>query len=60
MDNLIVCLPMRGDVDLQPLFFSLTLDTTAALLFGKSVLSLRVDVDQAHENKPFAESFNIT
>lgn len=59
VDNLIARLPIKGDVDLQPLFFSLTLDTTTALLFGKSVFSLRADVDQAHENKVFAESFNI-
>ncbi|KAF1991541.1 cytochrome P450 [Aulographum hederae CBS 113979] len=48
-----------GDVDLQPLFFSLTLDTTTALLFGRSVYSLRADIDQDAENKVFAESFNI-
>lgn len=29
------------------------------LLFGKSVFSLRTDVDQVHENKVFAESFNL-
>lgn len=30
----------RGPVDLQPLFFSLTLDVTTAVFFGKSVDSL--------------------
>jgi cytochrome P450 len=59
VDNLIERLPVKGDVDLQPLFFSLTLDTTTALLFGGSVYSLRANIDQAIENKIFSESFNI-
>ena len=59
VDNLIVRLPFDGVVDLQPLFFSLTLDTTTALLLGRSVYSLRADIDQDNENKLFAESFNI-
>jgi len=29
-----------GTVDIQPLFFKLTLDATTALLFGKSIYSL--------------------
>ncbi|OKL56426.1 hypothetical protein UA08_08098 [Talaromyces atroroseus] len=57
--NLIERLPVQGDVDLQPLFFSFTLDTTTALLFGKSVYSLRENIDQAVENKVFSESFNL-
>lgn len=44
---------------MQPLFFNLTLDTTTALLFGRSAYSLRADIDQDAENKTFAESFNI-
>lgn len=59
VDNLISRMPENGTVDLQPLFFSLTLDTTTALLFGRSVNSLRADVDQAAENKLFGESFSI-
>lgn len=59
VDNLITQLPRSGVVDLQPLFFSLTLDTTTALLFGNSVYSLRASIDQDTENKIFAESFNI-
>lgn len=59
MDNLIAHLPRDGVIDLQPLFFNLTLDTTTALLFGRSVYSLRADIDQDNENKVFAESFNI-
>ena len=59
VDNLLACLPERqGLVDLQPLFFRLTLDTTTALLLGKSVYSLRAkDVADA-DDKAFAEAFN--
>lgn len=59
VDNLISSIPTSGVVDLQPLFFSLTLDTSTALLFGRSVYSLRASIDQAVENKLFAESFEI-
>jgi cytochrome P450 len=59
VDNLINRLPSSGVVDLQPLFFDLTLDTATALLFGRSVYSLRAGIDQHKENKLFAESFNI-
>jgi len=59
VDNLIACIPTKGKVDLQPLFFNLTLDTTTALLFGRSVYSLRAGIDQNDANKEFAESFNI-
>lgn len=59
VDNLISSMPSGGVIDLQPLFFSLTLDTSTALLFGRSVYSLRASIDQALENKLFAESFEI-
>jgi cytochrome P450 len=52
-------LPTSGIIDLQPLFFSLTLDATTALLFGRSVYSLRANIDQDIENKVFSESFNL-
>lgn len=52
-------MPASGLVDLQPLFFNLTLDTATALLFGQSVYSLRAGVDQAEDNKDFAASFDI-
>lgn len=52
-------MPSSGIVDLQPLFFNLTLDTATALLFGKSVYSLKADTDQDANNKLFAESFNV-
>ena len=58
VDNLIAHLPPSGVLDLQPLFFSLTLDTTTALLFEESVYSLRASIDQDVENRLFAESFN--
>ena len=59
VDNLIEHLPVKGVVDLQPLFFGLTLDTTTALLFGKSINSLRSDKANDTENMAFAESFNV-
>lgn len=59
VDNLIASIPTRGRVDLQPLFFNLTLDTTTALLFGRSVYSLRAAIDQEAANQEFAECFNI-
>ncbi|PQE13010.1 n-alkane-inducible cytochrome P450 protein [Rutstroemia sp. NJR-2017a BBW] len=37
VDNLVSCLLTKKPIDLQPLFFNLTLDTTTALLFGRSV-----------------------
>lgn len=48
----------KGVVDLQPLFFRLTLDTTTALLLGKSVYSLRADDTADAEDKAFADGFN--
>ena len=45
-------------VDLLPLFFKLTLDTTTALLFGRSVYSLRAHRDVDKANVDFAEAFN--
>ena len=59
VDNLIAHLPVDGLIDLQPLFFNLTLDTTTALLLGQSVYSLRANIDQDNENKLFAESFTF-
>jgi cytochrome P450 len=59
VDNLLSHMPSSEVVDLQPLFFSLTLDTATALLLGRSVYSLRADIDQSADNKAFSESFNI-
>jgi cytochrome P450 len=60
VDNLIACLPdEEGVVDLQPLFFSLTLDTTTALLLGRSVYSLKAHTIDDVQNREFAENFTI-
>ncbi|KXJ96489.1 n-alkane-inducible cytochrome P450 [Microdochium bolleyi] len=59
LDNLISRIPENGAVDLQPLFFNLTLDTTTALLFGSSVYSLRGSANQDEENRRFARDFNL-
>ncbi|KAG2010662.1 hypothetical protein GB937_007628, partial [Aspergillus fischeri] len=59
VDNMVARLPLDGVVDLQPLFFNLTLDIATALLFGRSVYSLKAGIDQDADNRLFAESFNI-
>ncbi len=46
-----------GIVDLQPLFFRLTLDTTTSFLFGESTRSLK-QPDAAGE-QTFADAFNL-
>ncbi|OAL44042.1 cytochrome P450 alkane hydroxylase, partial [Pyrenochaeta sp. DS3sAY3a] len=46
----------KGAVDLQPLFFRLTLDTTTVFLFGESVRSL-IATEAIGENK-FSAAFN--
>ena len=58
VDNLLACLAVsKGTIDLQPLFLKLTLDTTTALLFGRSVNSLKASTDDSF--KQFADSFDI-
>lgn len=59
VDNLVERIGAGGIVDLQPLFFDLTLDVATAVLFGRSVYSLRANIDQNARNREFAESFNI-
>ena len=57
VDNLISNIPSNNDiVDLQPLFFRLTLDTTTAFLFAESVDSLSA-AKEAGETT-FAGAFN--
>ncbi|EOA85965.1 uncharacterized protein SETTUDRAFT_39981 [Exserohilum turcica Et28A] len=57
VDDLISLLQAsNGIVDLQPLFFRLTLDTTTAFLFGESVRSLVTP--EAIEEETFANAFN--
>ena len=60
VDNLFAFLnSAKGTIDLQPLFFKLTLDTTTALLLGRSVYSLRAKDLKDTGNKAFAEHFDI-
>ena len=61
VSNLVSRLAPGVTIDLQPLFFNLTLDITTALVFGRSVYSLRadIDVDQAEKNERFAEDFTV-
>ena len=55
VDNLLACLSSSGNsvIDLQPLFFRFTLDTTTAFMFGQSIGSLKSDVLDS-----FGSSFN--
>ena len=60
VDDLLACLPpIKGIVDLQPLFSKFTLDTTTALLLGQSVYSLKGDQVVDSEIRAFAENFDI-
>jgi cytochrome P450 len=56
VDNLLQAIPAKGVVDLQPLFFRLTLDVTTAFLFGESVDSLKTPESAGEFN--FAKAFN--
>ncbi|MCJ1479378.1 hypothetical protein MMC13_008063 [Lambiella insularis] len=56
VDNLIACIPNDKPIDLQPLFFRFTLDTTTAFLFGKSTYSLKTGLSQ--QSLKFAENFD--
>ena len=58
VDDLIACiLKSRKSIDLQPLFFRFTLDTTSAFLFGESTYSLRAN--QSADEIEFAKAFDI-
>ena len=58
VDHLIACIPKNGrPVDLQPLFFRFTLDTTSAFLFGESTYSLKSK--SSREGTKFAHDFDI-
>lgn len=57
-NNLLNVIPREGGIiDLQPLFFRLTLDVTTEFLFGNSIESLKVPESTGEQT--FAESFNI-
>jgi cytochrome P450 len=55
VDNLLNCIYEANgqDLDLQPLFFRFTLDTTTAFLFGESVYSLKNKERAAEFEKAF-------
>lgn len=55
-DLLSVLPPTGGVVDLQPLFFRLTLDVTTAFLFGKSIHSLLTPKNSREQT--FAQAFD--
>lgn len=58
VNNLIACIPGNGrNVDVQPLFFQFTLDTTSGFLFGQSTYTLREG--QSVGGQEFAKSFDI-
>jgi cytochrome P450 len=57
VDDLIDILSSQsGVIDLQPLFFRLTLDVTTEFLFGESVKSLKVPKSAGEQT--FGEAFN--
>jgi cytochrome P450 len=57
-DNLLNAIPREGGViDLQPLFFRLTLDVTTEFLFGESIESLKFPESTGEQT--FVEAFNI-
>ncbi|OCT46538.1 Cytochrome P450 [Cladophialophora carrionii] len=57
VEDLLTAIPGSGGVvDLQPLFFRLTLDTTTAFLFGESVQSLRAPASAREQT--FSDAFN--
>ena len=59
VNNLLACLPTsKGVIDLQPLFFKLTLDTTTALLLGQSIHSLQAEEIADTGLKAFAASWD--
>ena len=60
VDNLLMCLPSsKGVVDLQPLFFKFTFDTTTALLLGQSVHSLKAEAMENSSIRSFTEGFDM-
>lgn len=58
VNSLISCVPNNELVDLQPLFFRLTFETTLFLLFGKHLPSLKSQGITGSESE-FAEAFNL-
>lgn len=62
-EHLVSCIPANKFIELQPLFFQFTFDTTTCLLFGKSMNSLQTNLRQdaaSARGAEFAESFRIS
>ena len=62
-EHLVNCIPTDEYIDLQPLFFQFTFDTTTFLLFGKSMNSLRATSTQDAANAreaEFSEAFRVS
>ncbi|GME24196.1 n-alkane-inducible cytochrome P450 [Neofusicoccum parvum] len=61
VENLVSLIPEGRPVDLQPLFFRFTLDTTTFLLFGESIGSLHPKSAEltASKESDFAEAFTV-
>ena len=58
VESLLSNIPEDGIVDLQPLFFRLTFDTTTFLLFGVTLSSLQSS-EIAGQESEFARAFNV-
>lgn len=58
VESLIDQIPAGSVVDLQPLFFRLTFDTTTFLLFGETLSSLKSN-EVAGQESEFAAAFNL-
>jgi len=59
VEDLITCIPASQAIDLQPLFFRLTLNTTMFLLFGRSIDFLKLRNQAGSADGAFAEAFNL-
>ncbi|KIW67453.1 hypothetical protein, variant [Phialophora macrospora] len=62
-EHLVSCIPTGKFVDLQPLFFQFTFDTTTFLLFGKSMNSLQsksAEDTVGTREAEFADAFRVS
>lgn len=58
VESLVDQIPVAGIIDLQPLFFRLTFDTTTFLLFGETMSALQSS-ELAGQESEFAKAFNV-
>ncbi|MCJ1388136.1 hypothetical protein MMC18_000981 [Xylographa bjoerkii] len=56
VDDLISSIPRKEPIDLQQLFFRFTLDTSTAILFGRSVFSLKLN--SLRDSTKFGKDFD--